>query len=207
MALIECPDCGRPCSTLANQCPQCGRPFNSLGFKLDHSPLDSPPLPPPPSQVDLVAAPAPSAKNIERLGPRASHPKKILLTDQERKDQNIGAATLAGCVIPLLVLLAALFALIPFIGWIISIGLLLFAFGAAANMFAFVFGVSKTSEPGDYWLEGECPYCSHAIKVLRKNGKEADTSFQQCTTCKERVLVKDDTFYTILKTYSDAVQS
>lgn len=204
MALMVCPDCSKTHSTLARQCPQCGRPVEPGASAPNALPIKAPP-PPPPLALQGNSEPASLAteKDAKERRPRVSRPQKVLLTDQERKEQNVATAALAGCSTPVLVLLAALFALIPFVGWISSIALLFFAFGSGLMPILMASGLSSSSNAGDYWLEGECPYCSHSIKVMRRKGKESDTGFHQCATCKERVLVKDDSFFTILKVYSD----
>ena len=112
-------------------------------------------------------------------------------------------ATAQGCGVPALLLLAGLFALIPIIGWFISIVLLFLAFGSGANTLLLASGATSTSSSKDYWLKGECPYCTHAVEVVRKQGEELNATFHHCNTCKERILIKEDTFSTIPKVYSE----
>jgi DNA-directed RNA polymerase subunit RPC12/RpoP len=167
------------------------------------TPFLRPPPPPPPIAVSKPIDIA-SHKSSAALKPRITHPQKVLLSVDERKVENASAAGCLGCGAPLLVLLALLIALIPFVGWIISIGLLLLAFGAGINSLTLASGLTRVSELGDYNLEGDCPYCTYKIKASRKGADAAETTFHTCTTCKERVLVKDDLFFTIPKSYSES---
>jgi DNA-directed RNA polymerase subunit RPC12/RpoP len=133
---------------------------------------------------------------LNDLKPRFTVPTKRKLSKGEKADQNLFAGCLGSI---LLIVIGCVLLLIPIIGWIIGgcmiiSGLMSPFIGGAAAL-----GIGEDLAD-DHELKGDCPYCTNSVTV-GINGKP-DKKIVKCETCQERILVKEDTFYTIVKRYS-----
>lgn len=127
----------------------------------------------------------------QTLKPRITIPEKKLIFSSN--DEIIGmliGAPILGIGIGILLLF------IPIVGWIAS-PVIIFASCAGAplvalRMLAIKLGLIKP-KIDDYKLEGKCPYCDNNLSVNLPSEKT------NCGFCKERVLIKAEKFYTIIR--------
>jgi hypothetical protein len=125
---------------------------------------------------------------VERklLKPRVTVPKKKL---QISSAEEIFAVLLGPPLLGLMLLL------IPIIGWIAGSVILFGSFGGlilALRALGIKWGLIKP-KINDYKLVGICPYCDNDLSVNLPSEKTT------CGFCKERVLVKREKFYTIIR--------
>jgi DNA-directed RNA polymerase subunit M/transcription elongation factor TFIIS len=135
--------------------------------------------------------------SLNDLKPRFTVPTRKNLSEGEKADQNLGAGC-SGSIF--FIVIGCVLLLIPIIGWIIGgimilMGLMSPFIGGAAAL-----GIGD-SLVNDYELIGDCPYCTNSVTVRMKVNTDKNI-MAKCETCQERILVKEDTFYTIVKRYS-----
>ena len=125
---------------------------------------------------------------------RMTIPKKRLQMD------SIGDIVATGTILPIFGVFIGIFLLIiPIIGWILGIGVILMSGGAALvalRALGIKFGLVEP-ERSDYILVGECPYCDNDLTANLSWNKT------KCEFCKERVLIKSEKFYTIIRKIHD----
>lgn len=130
-------------------------------------------------------------EKVQKLKPRITIPKKKLIFSST--DEILGALIgmpALGLIIGIVLLM------IPIIGWILGPMVI---FGCctggpviALRALGIKWGWVKPKDD-DFKLEGECPYCDNDLSVNLP--KEKIT----CGFCKERVLIKAEKFYTIIR--------
>ena len=125
--------------------------------------------------------------------------KKLIISSYEE----ILAIAFSGLIIGLLGLtLSIILLIIPIIGWILAFAIFWASFirppYLALRALCIKWGLIEPKDR-DFKLEGKCPYCSNNLSVNLPKEKVT------CGFCKERVLIKQYKFYTIIrKTYDNS---
>jgi ribosomal protein S27AE len=131
----------------------------------------------------------------QELKPRITLPKKKLIYS------SYGEIFTMLIGFPLVgLLIGGILLLIPIIGWIAS-PIVIFTGFTGAPYFAlrslFIKWGWMKPKINDYKLEGKCPYCDNNLSVNLPSEKTT------CGFCKERVLIKAEKFYTIIRKHSE----
>ena len=117
---------------------------------------------------------------------------KITVPVKKLKVDKLGKALVLGLSSPILiiVLIISLFFFPVIIGGAIAIVILENFLRGLTIKFGWI-----QAQINDYMLEGNCPYCNNSLSVNLPSEKTS------CGFCKERVLVKGEKFYTIIRTH------